>query len=493
MSLITGSHEVFTVQGKAAGQGYSAPIHVRDGAWLGASSTVVAGTTVGECSIVAAGALVNRDTPPGAVVGGVPARVLTATAGPAHEIRAATCPKGGTGVGRGGVLMPIPANWSATAGSHRQSLARFAMHEVWFWQRIVTPHMAGLANALATHGCSVHYVAEEAMSAGRADLGWDVPELGSATLHFCSKDGEAARLVSDASQSSVHICQGLRANGYVSEVQQLLAKRDMQQWVVMETVDDRGWRGVLKRLEYSRLFRSKRNVIQGVLASGYTTSDWVIRRGMSSARVYPFAYFLTDMTPPEGDEIRSNGLVRFIFVGQFIKRKRLELLLQALATLEHCSPFELIVVGSGPLEQSLRSMSEATLPGRVRWIGRVQNREIPELVAQADCLVLPSNHDGWGAVVSEALMVGTPVICSDSCGAAEVAKRSGFGQVFARDDLNGLRQSLRAAIDVGPVRFNQRAELAAWARCLNATAGARYLIDIIAGTTGATPPWHRAC
>ncbi len=44
--------------------------------WIGANSTVLKGVTVGEGAIVAAGALVTKDVPPYAVVGGVPARVL---------------------------------------------------------------------------------------------------------------------------------------------------------------------------------------------------------------------------------------------------------------------------------------------------------------------------------------------------------------------------------------------------------------------------------
>ncbi|WP_224081023.1 acyltransferase [Cupriavidus laharis] len=80
VSLVTGSHEMFTTEGKAAGQGYSAPIRIESGAWLGASSTVIAGTgiTIGECAMVAAGSLVNRDIPPRSVVGGVPAKLLRA-------------------------------------------------------------------------------------------------------------------------------------------------------------------------------------------------------------------------------------------------------------------------------------------------------------------------------------------------------------------------------------------------------------------------------
>lgn len=52
------------------------PVVVEDGAYLGAGVTVLPGTRIGKCAVVAAGAVVIEDVPPYTVVGGVPARIL---------------------------------------------------------------------------------------------------------------------------------------------------------------------------------------------------------------------------------------------------------------------------------------------------------------------------------------------------------------------------------------------------------------------------------
>ena len=55
---------------------YCKPIVIRNGAWLGAGVSVMPGVTIGENAVVAANAVVTRDVPDNAVVGGVPARVI---------------------------------------------------------------------------------------------------------------------------------------------------------------------------------------------------------------------------------------------------------------------------------------------------------------------------------------------------------------------------------------------------------------------------------
>ncbi|MGY0614891.1 sugar O-acetyltransferase [Vibrio sp. FJH11] len=53
-----------------------APIVIGNDVWIGANATILQGVTIGDGSVVAAGAVVSKDVPPNTVVGGVPAKVI---------------------------------------------------------------------------------------------------------------------------------------------------------------------------------------------------------------------------------------------------------------------------------------------------------------------------------------------------------------------------------------------------------------------------------
>ena len=54
-------------------------VKIEDDVWIGANAVVLPGVTVGRHSVVAAGAVVTRDVPPGTVVAGIPAKVISHT------------------------------------------------------------------------------------------------------------------------------------------------------------------------------------------------------------------------------------------------------------------------------------------------------------------------------------------------------------------------------------------------------------------------------
>ena len=52
------------------------PVRIKKGAWLGLHSIILGGVTIGEGSVIAAGAVVTEDIPDFALAGGVPAKVI---------------------------------------------------------------------------------------------------------------------------------------------------------------------------------------------------------------------------------------------------------------------------------------------------------------------------------------------------------------------------------------------------------------------------------
>lgn len=53
-----------------------APVRIGDDVWIATGAKILAGVTIGQGAVIAAGAVVNDDVPPNAVAGGVPARLI---------------------------------------------------------------------------------------------------------------------------------------------------------------------------------------------------------------------------------------------------------------------------------------------------------------------------------------------------------------------------------------------------------------------------------
>ena len=366
---------------------------------------------------------------------------------------------------------------------------------VYFWQRIISPHMAGLAAALAQRGHQVTYVAETEMSRERAAQGWVAPNLGSARCQIAGDIGAVDSVVREAPIDSVHICQGMRANGLVQRAQQQLRRRHLSYWITMETIDDEGWAGLAKRSVYRYQWLRHRKHTGGILAIGQQTPGWLAQRGFVPDKIYPFAYFLPISAAPTREETHEGRPFRFVYAGQMISRKRVDLLLAAFSDLVGLD-VELVLIGDGPLHASLQNQAQQLGLKAVHWLGQLPMREVHAVLAEADCLILPSRHDGWGAVVSESLMVGTPAICSDACGSSTAVQASGVGGVFAAGDKDALARLMRQCFEKGKISREERIRIRTWANALGADAGAQYLAEILNhaanGGEKPVPPWIRS-
>jgi acetyltransferase-like isoleucine patch superfamily enzyme len=85
--IYTHSSVMRCVSGRAYQQVDRAPVTIGDRVFIGANAVVMMGVTIGESSIVAAGAVVTEDVPAFTVVGGVPARRIGRVTVEGTEVR----------------------------------------------------------------------------------------------------------------------------------------------------------------------------------------------------------------------------------------------------------------------------------------------------------------------------------------------------------------------------------------------------------------------
>ncbi len=77
VSINTSNHKYDRLDIPIHKQGLSSkPVHIKHDVWIGCGAIILQGITIGENAIVGAGAVVTKDVPANAIVGGVPAKVI---------------------------------------------------------------------------------------------------------------------------------------------------------------------------------------------------------------------------------------------------------------------------------------------------------------------------------------------------------------------------------------------------------------------------------
>ncbi|MGW8315982.1 MAG: glycosyltransferase [Bacteroidales bacterium] len=120
----------------------------------------------------------------------------------------------------------------------------------------------------------------------------------------------------------------------------------------------------------------------------------------------------------------------FFWAGRLEHVKGIDLLLEATSALASQSdtPFSVRLAGRGSLRKQLEDQAESLGIGeRVTFLGRISREEIQQEMQTANCFVLPTRYEAFGAVLIEAMATGLPVI----------ATRSG-GPQFIIDDTCGI-------------------------------------------------------
>ncbi len=105
----------------------------------------------------------------------------------------------------------------------------------------------------------------------------------------------------------------------------------------------------------------------------------------------------------------------------------------------------LVYAGDGPEKGNLeRKATELGLSDHVKFLGFVNQSQLPSAYCASDFLVLPSLFEPFGLVVNEAMLCGLPAIVSDRVGAKfDLVRSEENGYVFPAGNVDALAAILR--------------------------------------------------
>lgn len=136
-----------------------------------------------------------------------------------------------------------------------------------------------------------------------------------------------------------------------------------------------------------------------------------------------------------------------VTVGRLVARKAIDQLIRMVKSLDD-SRIQLAIVGSGPLEQSLREqISSLQLTRQVRLMGQVDEALKQTLLASADAFVSTSQHEGFGLVFLEAMARGLPVVCYDKGGQTDFLRDGVTGGLIRLNDDEKFATTIKALAD----------------------------------------------
>lgn len=360
------------------------------------------------------------------------------------------------------------------------------------WTNQLAIHQSALARAMCEMGWEVTIVAAEPISPDRRAMGWQVPDFGDAKIVLNPSFRDVDLLLSHRLKDTIHIFGAALEYHWGNYALWRVSQFKCKTGLMSEASEPDGWKAPLRWVKHTSrriLFVRK---LQFVLGMGQLGVKWFKKCGYPPPKLFPFMYIVE----PASDELprSENQLFTVIYVGQLIPRKRVDLLIRAFATLPE-NAAQLIIVGDGVERGRLQRLSlQLGIQKQIQWQGALSYSQAREWMRQADVLVLPSRYDGWGAVVSEALLAGTPVICTDHCGAADLLRETWRGEVVPRNNVTALSQALEKRLNMGQVNNALRKRIQDWAHCLSGQSAARYLDAVFnhvyAGAERPVPPWY---
>lgn len=324
-------------------------------------------------------------------------------------------------------------------------------------------------------------------------MGWFVPSYGRATVVSQPQPSTIREILDSSHSDCIHVVSGFHGFNMGLQVIKVCTKRSLRVGLLSEGADPRGAKGMLRRLLYSYQLAVWNKSLSFIGAMGTNGARWFENCAFPHDRIFPFIYVTEMPTQIEIAESHDHAVVQFVFLGQCIERKGVDLIIRALAPLRGLQ-WRFSIFGDGPSKTRWQKLvTKLNLDTHICFEDSKSNTEVLAILQRQDCLLLPSRFDGWGAVVNEALMRGVPVICSKQCGASELIRQPSNGQVYNAFDVRELTRALQRQIELGPKSRATQEQNLEWSKRLEGPNAAAYfeqmMMHFFDGGSRSLPLW----
>jgi glycosyltransferase involved in cell wall biosynthesis len=298
-----------------------------------------------------------------------------------------------------------------------------------FWQNIISPHQVDLLEELGKTN-NVVLIVEKKLDTFREKQSWltDVPKNIKLIINPSIIE---VIVLTNVYKDSTHIISGFFAYKLSSLFVIISYFKKLNVFVISEAVDWEGGVGKIKlsiRKVFSFIFKRK---IKGVLATGLNSILYFKKLGFSENKIHRFGYFVD--VKSKGNITGLKNSCNLIFVGRLVHYKGITQFLDVFSKLKKLDPaYHLEVVGSGILKPSLinKISTLGLTESDIKFTSNIERSKVLEKIECSDLLVIPNvSEEGWGVVVNEALLLGTPVICTRHTGAHVIIDTSEQGRV----------------------------------------------------------------
>ena len=340
------------------------------------------------------------------------------------------------------------------------------------WYNILSIHQSAFVNALAEQH-DVTVIVENALDSDCLHEQNSIPNMGDAKVIVAPDVHRIEEFIH--ADDAVHLVCGLDFAFRKHHLVQRLLNANARVLCYCEPYiwnDGKGW---LRRIKYWLIYLRFGYKVPGILYMGDTGYRCMRQAGFRKEQLFAWGYFTETPRELPHHEDNADGPVRFIFAGRLDENKNCRQLLETMHNMQE--DFRLTIVGDGRCRESMEHYWHEDI--RITWKGLLPNDETQRLIGEHDVLVLPSKYDGWGAVINEALMHGTRVVCSSNCGAATLIVSEMQGQVFNLNVPDDLETALCQQIAKGKQGTLRRLQLKQWSlERISGKAIAEYFTNI---------------